>query len=228
MPNSLVVVLDSGTHILAANDPRYGQILKTEINEEAIKKILAYKELVESREDHRIEVKPEENKILIDKQEMPDVLKKKFLELKRKHKPRSYLLKFWDKLQKNPNPNSIKMLYQFLEHNGHPIMADGNFVAYKAVGLDLKDHHSGTNIHKCGKIIQMDRAEVNPDPNQTCSTGLHVCSWDYTQHFHTHTSKWFEVLVDPCDVVAVPVDYHGTKMRVCRYKVYREVKQGRK
>jgi len=227
MPNSLVVVLDSGTFILSANDPRYTQILRAEINEDRIRQILEYKEAVkenekENKENDRLEVKAEEDTILIDKQEMPKGIKDKFLELQRRHKPRSYLLKFWDKLQKNPNPNSIRQLYKFLEFNGHPIMADGSFIAYKAVTMDLFDHHSKTNKHHIGRVIKMERGGVDSDPNQTCSTGLHVCAKPYLKEFFPNASRYLEVLVDPRDVVAVPTDYQGSKMRVARYKVYRE------
>ena len=252
MPNSLVVIVDEGTHIIAATDPRYAMILGTGVDEARLKAVLLPQnslldeprhvglELVNNEvkriqnaleykddEDERIEVKPKENKILIDKQEMPDGLKKAFLDLKRRHKPRSHLLKFWDKLQKNPNQNSIQMLYKFLEHNGHPIMADGTFIAYKAVRMDLKDHHTGTNEHRKGKVIRMERDKVDSDPTQTCSHGLHICSWDYLKEFHPDSSRLFEVLVDPKDVVAVPNDYNGTKCRCAAYKVYREVTKQR-
>jgi hypothetical protein len=33
------------------------------------------------------------------------------------------------------------------------------------------------------------------------------------------------VKVNPADVVAVPTDYNGTKMRVCRFEVLEECKQ---
>jgi len=176
------------------------------------------------KESDRIVIDVKNDKILIDNNEMPESLNLRFMELKRRHKPRTHLLKFWDSLQKNPNQNSIKMLYKFLEHNGHPIMADGSFIAYKAVRNDLYDHYSKTNLHKIGKIIKMDRGDVNSNPDDTCSSGLHVCSWDYLKEYHLGDSRYFEVLVKPCDVVAVPNDYNGTKMRACAYKVYREVK----
>lgn len=229
MPQSLIVILDSVTTMISAIDVRYAQILKilsTGLDENKIKNILEYND--ESDKDDRIEVKPEENKVYIDKVEMPEGLKARFMDLKRRHKPRSYLLNFWDKLQKNPNQNSIKMLYQFLEHNGHPIMSDGSFVAYKVVRDDLKDHHTGTNEHKVGRVIRIERDKVDPNPSNTCSSGLHVCSWAYTKDFRAGSSRYLEVLINPYDVVAVPTDYNGTKMRVCAYKVYREIKGGRK
>ena len=178
-------------------------------------------------EGDRLEVDLKNGKLLIDKNEMPEALQKKFLDLKRRHKPRSYLIKFWDKLQSNPSQNSIKMLYKFLEHNGHPIMADGNFIAYKAVTMDLMDHHTKTNKHKIGCVVKMDRKDVNADPHALCSAGLHIASWEYLKDFNSDCSRYLEVLVDPKDVVAVPNDYNGTKCRVSRYKVYREVTKER-
>ena len=252
MPNSLVVVMNEGTYIIAATDPRYAMILGTGVDEARLRAVLIPQnslidetphvglDLVNNEvkrihnalqykddEDDRIEVKPKENQILIDTQEMPDGLKKAFLDLKRRHKPRSHLLKFWDKLQKNPNQNSIQMLYKFLEHNGHPIMAEGCFIAYKAVRMDLRDHHTGTNEHRKGRVFRMEREEVNSDPTQTCSSGLHICSWEYLKEFNPNNSRWVEVLVDPKDVVAVPNDYNGTKCRTAAYKVYREVTKQR-
>jgi hypothetical protein len=184
-------------------------------------------DIEEEEKPERLEVLFTEDKILIDKIEMPECLKNKFLELKRRHKPRSYLVKFWDNLQKNPNKNSIQMLYKFLEHNGHPVMGDGYFIAYKAVTKDLMDHHTKTNKHKIGCVVKIDRDKVNSDPTQTCSSGLHVCSWAYLKDFNANESRWLEVLVNPKDVIAIPNDYNGTKMRVAAYKVYREVKNMR-
>lgn len=229
MGKSLIAILDEKTILLPSSDPRYSEILKVlseGFQEDKIKDIL----LFEDKSDliKRIEIHIEEDKLLIDKIEMPDCIKNKFLELKRRHKPRSYLLKFWDKLQQNPSENSVKMLYRFLEHNGHIIMADGDFIAYKAVRMDLLDHYSKTNKHTVGRVIKMERQDVNSNPSMTCSAGLHIASWGYLQHFYPDTSRYFEVLVNPKDVVAVPNDYEGTKCRVSRYKVYREVKGERK
>jgi hypothetical protein len=225
MPQSLIVIIDSVTTMIPNMDIRYGAILKVlseGLDEKKIADIVKFNDNTDK--DERIKIKPEENKVLIDGMEMPAGLQKRFMDLKRRHKPRAYLLTFWDKLQKNPNKNSIKMLYSFLEHNGHPIMADGSFIAYKAVRWDTKDHHSNTNEHKVGKVLRMERKDVDADPHSLCSTGLHVASWAYMKHFQDGNSRYFEVLVNPTDVVAVPNDYDGTKMRVCAYKVYREIK----
>jgi hypothetical protein len=44
----------------------------------------------------------------------------------------------------------------------------------------------------------------------------------YAQSFGSGDDKLLDVEVDPTDVVAVPTDYNGTKMRVCKFKVVAE------
>lgn len=224
MTNSLIVICND-THVISAQDLRYKEILKLlgngTMDEDKIKNILFYKE---EKEDNRVEVDIKNDKLLIDNIEMPEGIKKQFLELRRRKKSKAYLANFWDKLQKNPNKNSIQMLYTFLEHNGHFIMADGDFIAYKAVTSDLLDYFTKTNKHKIGCVIKMDREQVDDNPNNMCSYGLHVCSPEYLRFFNNKDNpRYLEVLINPKDVVAVPDDYNGTKMRVARYKVYREV-----
>jgi len=64
----------------------------------------------------------------------------------------------------------------------------------------------------------MNRDNVNPDANETCSHGLHVGAFAYA---NTFSELLLEVEVNPKDVVAVPPDYNNQKMRVCEYKVIR-------
>lgn len=188
--------------------------------DEKVEKILLYT----SSKDTRIKVHAEKDQVTLDGVPLPEGLKKKFLDLKRRKKSSSYLLKFWDKLQKNPSKNSKEMLYKFLEHNGHVITSTGNFTAYKAVKADMTDHHTGMNRHTIGRVMSMDRKSVVENPADTCAAGLHVCSWPYLKEFKQEDSRILELEIDPKDVVSVPEDYNGTKMRVCRYKPTREVK----
>lgn len=129
------------------------------------------------------------------------------------------LANFARKLAKNPSFNSRKMLYEFLEHNGHPITPDGNFVAYRSVTEDFKDHQTKQFDNSVGSICEMPRDEVDDNPYNTCSNGLHVAAFEYASGFRSHNSHLIMVEVDPVDVVCVPNDYNGTKMRVCKFKV---------
>lgn len=155
--------------------------------------------------------------IFINDIPISDELTDKVLTFKRNGLPVDYLLKFAEKIQKNPSFNSRNMLYKFLEHNGHPITKDGNFIAYKKVRTDFKDCHTGKMDNSVGQTVEMPRHMVDDNPNNTCSSGLHVATYGYAKDFSS--GHLLEVEVDPVDVVAVPVDYDGTKMRVCKYVV---------
>lgn len=142
--------------------------------------------------------------------------------------PYQPLVKFAENLQANPSFRAVNELFQFLEKNDHPLTENGNFIAYKRVRSDFKDIHSGTFDNSPGQVPEMPRNQVNEDPNQTCSNGLHVANWSYAHtQFASHDASsdiMLEVEVNPGDVVAVPVDYNQAKMRVCKYKVLGVVK----
>lgn len=144
-----------------------------------------------------------------------------------KHKERGLpfdnLIKFAHKTSNNPSYNSRQMLYAFLKHNGHPILTNGNFIAYKKVSEDFKDLHTGTFDNSIGERVKMERRLVDDNPNNTCSSGLHVGSMAYVKGFGS--GKLLAVEVNPEHVVAVPRDYNGTKMRVSEYLVLTEVTQ---
>lgn len=155
----------------------------------------------------------------------------KFMDRNLNYKP---LVEFWRRLQKNPSYRSREQLFRFLEANNVPIVEDvvdgvdytGCFVVWKSVRSDFLDHHSGTFDNTPGKVVSMERRDVNDDPNQTCSSGLHVAAWDYAWGFGCN-SRYVKCYVDPANVVSVPVDYNNQKMRVCEYFVVEEVEPER-
>jgi hypothetical protein len=129
---------------------------------------------------------------------------------------------FVHNLAQNPSRDSRKDLYGFLEACTLPITEDGHFLAYKKVNRNYTDCRSGTFDNHIGKIVEMSREQVNPNRNETCSTGLHVCSRSYLGCYSG--DRIIVVKVNPKDVVSVPVDYDNAKMRVCRYEVVSELK----
>lgn len=148
----------------------------------------------------------------------PPVLGDKIVKFSNEGLPFEPLVKFAERLQKNPSFRAVNELFQFLEKNDHPITDTGCFIAYKKVRDDFKDVHSGTMDNSVGNVVSLPRNQVNEDPNQTCSYGLHVANWNYASNFYAG-GVMLEVEVDPAHVVAVPVDYNQSKMRVCEYKV---------
>lgn len=145
----------------------------------------------------------------------------KFLQLG--HDARA-LSAFIDKQQQNPDPTVHNELYKFLEHGKIPLTEDGDFLVYKAVRSDYTDIHSGRFDNRIGKKPRLkEREMVDPDRHNTCSRGLHVCSFGYLPHFSHADGHVMVCKVDPRDVVAIPADYNNTKMRVVGYEVVAEV-----
>lgn len=127
------------------------------------------------------------------------------------------LARFLEKLMQNPDTRVQDNLYKFLEHGNIPLTADGDFLGYKSVRADYLDVHSGKFDNTPGNIVRMDRKGVVCDPNQGCSSGLHVGVIQYVGGFGG--AKTVVVKVDPRNVVSVPADYSFQKMRTCEYYV---------
>lgn len=130
------------------------------------------------------------------------------------------LVKFWDNCKANPDPRARTDLYAFLEHNGIPLTDDGCFIAYRYVKRngdgDLVDYRTGTMINNVGCIVSMPRENCDANPTVTCSTGLHVAAFGYAV---SSGNVIVNVKVNPKNVVAIPTDYNGQKMRVCEFEV---------
>lgn len=136
---------------------------------------------------------------------------------------------FLDRVMQNPRKHSRENLYDWLraDPDGFTITPEGMILGYKGVTQDLKSLSSGPGIvngvvcngqldNSLDNVVTMNRKSVQHDPGQACSFGLHVGTWKYASGFGPRTVK---VLVNPRDVVSVPTDCGGQKMRVCRYKV---------
>lgn len=112
--------------------------------------------------------------------------------------------------------------------------------------LKLVDLYTGNYDNSPGEVVDMDREDVVEDPSKACAPGLHVAAMDYIpnygsgtdeisppdgkswsdlsarerhQHLQSQPDPIVKVLVNPADVVSVPRDHNGAKMRVRRYYV---------
>ena len=86
---------------------------------------------------------------------------------------------------------------------------------------DFKDKHTKSFNNAPGQVCEIPRSAVDDNPDNTCSHGLHVGGYEYAKDFASG-GKLVLVKVNPRDVVAVPNDYNGQKMRVCRFEVLKE------
>jgi len=133
------------------------------------------------------------------------------------------MLKFMNNLMANPSFRSIDQLYNFLDKNSLPITEDGHFLAFKKVKKNYTDIHSGKFDNSVGQHVTMERNQVNDDPNQTCSNGLHFCSQSYLGSFGVSDDPVMILKINPKDVVSIPADYNGAKGRCCEYTVVGQV-----
>jgi len=142
------------------------------------------------------------------------------------------LVAFWENIAANPSEESRESLYDWLKSADFTITADGLIVGYKGLRSDFTSIHAGPGIvdgveydghlpNTVGCTVEIPRSMVDADRNNYCSTGLHVGTWNYASRFAQ--GAVVAVHVNPRDVVMVPPDSNGQKMRVVRYKVVRQV-----
>lgn len=121
-------------------------------------------------------------------------------------------------LNKADRLDKLEQMFNFLKHNDIQILPNGMFVCYKYL-----EEYAGTFVdaytHRIkqakGDYVYTHEKGVDPNPNRVCSHGLHCCSWSYT----AGRDVIAQVLVDPLDVVSIPVDYNGSKMRTKGYYI---------
>lgn len=139
------------------------------------------------------------------------------------------LANFMKNLFSNPSKRAVDELYGFLEAGNMPITEDGYFLAYKKVREDYKDVYSGRFDNSVGQVVSMTRNQVDDNKDNTCSVGLHFCSFDYLKSFGG--TRIMILKINPADVVSIPSDYQlttsfgtgGTKGRCWKYEVVGEV-----
>ena len=214
LTNNQVIISFGGKYFnIPKEDERFNKILNC-IENDTLDIIPDIIDLEKDLRDSGLDVR--DGVIFVGNQAMPEALSKRIMQYRAEKLPYDSLLKFWENLKQNPSFNSRQMLYKFLEHNGHPLTKDGCFIAYRGVTNDFKDYRTGRFDNSIGSVCEIPRSEVDDNPNNTCSYGLHIACYDYANGFG---SQLIEVKVNPKHVVAVPTDYNGTKMRVCKYKV---------
>jgi len=136
------------------------------------------------------------------------------------------MLRFLERAIKSDRFVVVEQLVKFLKACGCTITEDGCFLGYKSVRSDYMDKHSGTICNQVGaEIPRKERWEVDDDPNSHCSKGYHVGALAYAGPGGTFNGSGDHVMickVAPEDVVSVPNDYSGQKLRCCWYEVVAE------
>lgn len=137
---------------------------------------------------------------------------------------------FMEKAHQNPDPRAVEGLYDWVVAGKLPITPDGDILAWKIVQNDYYSKRSGKQgklRHAIGDVVEEPRHETDPDPDRTCSIGIHFCSLEYIEKGNYGSmdsgDRIVAVAISPTDVVAFPRDYKLSKGRCCRLKVVGEV-----
>ena len=162
-----------------------------------------------------------DGQVTYDGEEIHSVLAQKIADMFEQGFDVRPLTSFMRNLFSNPSKRAVDELYGFLEAGNMPITEDGHFLAYKKVREDYKDVHSGTFDNSVGQVVSMVRNKVDDNKDNTCSVGLHFCSFDYLKSFGG--TRIMILKIDPADVVSIPSDHNQQKGRTWLYKVIGEV-----
>ena len=227
--SSVVVVFDNDAKTINKDNPIFNRVEQALRNNDTgeVERIVDVASRIKEHTSGRFCVA--DDLVYIDGEELPETLSKRLITIVNSGLDPTPLEKFWNNLKENPNLESVKDLYRFLENNGNPITEDGCFLAYKRVTSDFKDLRTRTYDNSPGAVVTMPRSDVDHDRNRTCSIGLHVAAWNYAATNYgiygdlQNGDKCVAVKVNPQDVCSVPVDYNDTKMRVCKYEVVKQV-----
>ena len=219
--SNITIVVDNKPHTVSKTHVTYQKLvdaIKAE-NWEVVRDLIEPKKVVINYGQGNVSVQGET--VFWKDKPMHNSLTVRMIAMLQDEFPIEPMVNFMENLMSNPSKQAVTELYGFLEENNLPITPDGCFLAYKKVRDDYKDCHSGTMDNSVGRIVTMERNEVDDNRDNTCSTGLHFCSESYLAHFSG--SRTVIVKINPRDVVSIPSDYNNAKGRACRYEVVGEV-----
>jgi hypothetical protein len=219
--NNVVVVIDNKPHTISKTHITYQRVVDAikAGDWEAVKDVVEPKKVVLEYGKGNVAVQGE--KLFWKGAEMHNALSSRMIQMLQDGFPIEPMVQFMENLMQNPSKRAVTELYGFLEKNSLPITPDGHFLAYKRVRFDYKDCHTGTMDNSVGKVVEMERNNVDDDKDRTCSTGLHFCSQSYLSHFGGE--RIVIVKINPRDVVSIPSDYNDSKGRACQYEVVDEI-----
>jgi hypothetical protein len=164
-----------------------------------------------------------EDAVFYDGKKTHDVIAQRLLSMLAEGFDVTPLARFMDKMMLNPYENTRQDLYQWLEVGKLPLCEDGDFLAFKKVRDDYRSYYDGATDNAIGSKPTMDPKSCDASRYNTCSSGLHFCSFDYLSQYHGDQGRVVVVKINPANVVAIPEDYGTTKGRAWTYEVIDEV-----
>lgn len=216
------LVLSNGNTIsIDGNDERYEQVKEALWKEDLEAALDAADKTTVIREWSKNNIQIKRGQLYVHNKLMKGSVVDHIIQAFENDRPFEKYVNFYMKLLQNPSDNSINQLLPFMKHNDIEVDENGNIIAWKFVRKNYMDCYTGRIRNRVGDEPWMPRNDVVADRNKTCSAGYHVCAKSYLGYGNNH--RFMKVLIDPVNVVSVPTDYNGAKMRVCSYKVIEEV-----
>jgi hypothetical protein len=218
---NIVVIIDNNPHTITSTHIGYEKIKEAIKNNDwdAVRDVIEPKKIVLNYGAGNVSIQGD--KLFWKGNELHTTLAMRLIQMYQDGFSIEPMVNFMENLMQNPSKRAVTELYGFLEKGALPITPDGYFLAYKKVREDYLDCHSGTMDNSVGKIVEMERNEVDDDKDRTCSTGLHFCSQSYLSSFGG--ARTVILKINPRDVVSIPSDYNDSKGRACRYEVIGEL-----
>lgn len=223
--DSITIILDGNSYTINKQAHTYDMVLKAlrEDNVEAMRAAINIRKgivdgLAKTGGD---KVRIEGNSIYYCDREVTGLISSRIFEMLRLGLSVKPMVRFLEHMMQNSSKRAVDELFSFIDACRLPITEDGHFLAYKRVRHDYLDCHSGSMDNSVGKVLEMPRNMVDEDKHNTCSYGLHFCSYDYLRHFGGE--RIMVLKINPKDVVAIPADYNNSKGRTCRYEVVDEL-----
>ena len=219
--NNVTVVIGNKPHTIAKTHITYQKVVDAIKNGdwETVKEVIDPKKVVLNYGQGNVSVQGD--RLFWKGVEFNNALSRRMIEMLQEGFPIEPLVSFMENLMQNPSKRAVDELYGFLEKNNLPITPDGHFLAYKKVRDNFMDCHTGTMDNSPGRVVEMERNQVDDNRDNTCSAGLHFCSQEYLQSFSG--ARTVIVKINPRDVVSIPSDYNDAKGRACRYEVIGEI-----
>jgi len=227
--NGVVVILDNAAKPISADNPVFGKLmdaLRANLAD-VVRNLLDKAQTIRKHSCGKFHADDDGN-VFLGAEAVPTTLANHLIKFIEANIPIEPLINFWNRLKLNPSADARKDLYDFIVVNNVPLTEDGKFLGYRKVDDDYLDFYTKTIDNSVGSFVSMDRDTVDPNRENTCSSGLHVAAYNYAAHCYYGGGHLVEVLVDPEDVVCVPPDYNQQKMRVCAYEVVRDCTEERK
>ncbi len=231
--DSFMVTIDNEMYQVSQEHPAYNKLFaafKEDDADEFLRVLNTHNSLadyVQSTDD--VEVRVEGDRVYYNGVELNNAVVETIRTMMYNGIDFDYMVKFLSRAIQTGSQRVVNELFRFLQACGLTITPDGCFLAYKTVGSDYMDKYSNSIDNSVGSLIpRLLKIQVDDDCHNLCSYGYHVGAFGYAGPGGTYNSPGDHVIickVAPEDVVSVPTDFNGQKLRCCWYEVVGEFKQ---